>query len=62
MDIYKRNVEHLDSMTIGGGHTMLAGYIPNKISPEEFSSKFFNISNKTPETISEFGLFGSDID
>ena len=57
-----RNVEQLDSMTIGGGHTMLVGSVPNKINPEEFSSRFFEISQKTPETISEFGLFGSDID
>ena len=57
-----RNAEQLDSMTIGGGHTMLVGSVPNKINPEEFSSRFFEISQKTPETISEFGLFGSDID
>lgn len=57
-----RNVEQLDSMTIGGGHTMLVGSVPNKINPEEFSSRFFEMSQKTPETISEFGLFGSDID
>lgn len=62
MIIHTKNREHLDSMIIGGGHTMLVGAIPSKITPEDFSSKFFEITHKTPETISEFGLFSSDID
>lgn len=61
MIIHTKNPEKLDSMVIGGGHTMMAGSIPSKIDPREFSDRFFEIS-KTPETISEFGLFGSDID
>lgn len=61
MIIHTKNQERLDSMVIGGGHTMMAGSIPSKINPVEFSDRFFEIS-KTPETISEFGLFGSDID
>ena len=62
MIIHTKNRENIDSMIIGGGHTMLVGAIPSKIIPEDFSNKFFEITHKTPETISEFGLFSSDID
>lgn len=59
---YVKNPEKLDSMIIGGGHTILAGHIPSIITPEDFSEKFFDISKKTSESVSSFGLFSSDID
>lgn len=60
--ITKRNKEHLDSMIIGSGHTIMAGFIPTIIKPQEFSENFYKWSKTSPETISQFGFWGGDID
>lgn len=57
-----KNKEHLSSMIIGSGHTIMAGFIPKVVKPEVFSEKYYEWTKPTPETISKFGLFGSDID
>lgn len=57
-----KNKEHLSSMIIGSGHTIMAGFVPKVVKPEVFSEKYYEWTKPTPETISKFGLFGSDID
>jgi hypothetical protein len=59
--ITKRNHEHLDSMVIGQGHTIMAGYIPESIGAQTFSENYYKWKNPTPETISQFGFWGGDI-
>lgn len=58
----KRNKEHLDSLVIGAGHSIMAGYIPPTIPSEEFSENFYKWLKPNPETISQFGFWGGDID
>ena len=60
--ITKRNTEHLDSMIIGSGHTIMAGFIPRAIKPQEFSENFYQWAKTSPETISQFGFWGGEID
>lgn len=58
----KKNKEHLDSMTIGQGHTIMAGYIPEAIGAQTFSENYYKWKNPTPDTIAQFGFWGGDID
>ena len=58
----RKNKEQFDSMVIGSGHTIMAGFIPNRIPPQEFSEKFYEWAKSTPDTISQFGFWGGDID
>lgn len=60
--ITKRNHEFLDSMVIGSGHTILAGYIPPSIPANEFSDRFFEITKKDRDSIQQLGFWGGDID
>lgn len=57
-----QNKEHLDSLVIGSGHSIMAGYIPPSIPKEEFSQNFYQWTKSNPESISRFGFWGSDID
>lgn len=58
----KKNKEHLDSMIIGQGHTIMAGYIPPSVGPQAFVENYYKWAGTTPETISQFGFWGGDID
>lgn len=58
----KKNKEHLDSMTIGQGHTIMAGYIPEAVGAQTFSENYYKWKNPTPDTIAQFGFWGGDID
>lgn len=61
--IYKRkNKEHLDSMVIGQGHTIMAGYIPEAVGAQTFSENYYKWKNPTPDSIAQFGFWGGDID
>ena len=62
MHIVHKQTEHFDSMVIGAGHSIMAGYIPPSIPLNEFSEKFYQWAKVTPDTIARFGLFGGDID
>ena len=62
VNIIHKNKEHLDSMRIGQGHTILAGYIPQSVGAQAFNENYYAWTKPTPESISQFGLFGSDID
>lgn len=52
----------MDSMTIGNGHTILAGYIPHSVGVQTFIQNYYEWKKPNPESISQFGLFGGDID
>lgn len=58
----KKNKEHLDSMVIGQGHTIMAGYIPEAVGAKAFSENYYKWKNPTPDTIAQFGFWGGDID
>ena len=58
----KKNKEYLDSMTIGQGHTIMAGYIPEAVGAQTFSENYYKWKNPTPDTIAQFGFWGGDID
>ena len=61
--IYKRkNKEHLDSMVIGQGHTIMAGYIPEAVGAQTFSENYYKWKNPTSDSIAQFGFWGGDID
>ena len=52
--ITKKNREHLDSLVIGSGHTIMAGYIPTSIEPQTFSENFYKwflIRTGNPEPV-----------
>lgn len=59
--ILHKNPEHIDKMSIGQGHTILAGYVPDKVGAKEFNEKFYEWSKPTPESIQQLGLFGGNI-
>ena len=60
--ITKKNREHLDSLVIGSGHTIMAGYIPTSIEPQTFSENFYKWAQTSKESVSQFGFWGGEID
>ena len=58
----KKNKEHLDSMVIGQGHTIMAGYIPEAVGAQAFSENYYKWKTPTPDSIAQFGFWGGDID
>ena len=52
--ITKKNREHLDSLVIGSGHTIMAGYIPTSIEPQTFSENFYKWAQTSKESVSQF--------
>lgn len=60
--IIHSNKDQLDSLVIGSGHSIMAGYIPPSIPRESFVENYYKWLNPTPESIQRFGLFGGDID
>lgn len=58
----KKNKEHFDSMVIGQGHTIMAGYIPEAVGAKAFSENYYKWKNPTPDSIAQFGFWGGDID
>lgn len=58
----KKNKEHLDSMVIGQGHTIMAGYIPEAVGAKAFSENYYKWKNPTPDSIAQFGFWGGNID
>ena len=58
----KKNKEHLDSMVIGQGHTIMAGYIPEAVGAKAFSENYYELYIPTPVFIALFVFWGGDID
>lgn len=61
-NLIHKNQEHLDSLVIGSGHSIMAGYIPPSVPVTEFSDNFYQWAKKNPESIAQFGFWGGDID
>lgn len=59
--ILHKNPERMDSMIIGQGHTILAGYVPEQVGVNEFNEKFYEWHKPTEESIQQLGLFGGNI-
>lgn len=56
------NPEHVESMIIGSGHTIMAGFLPKGVEPQAFSENFYKWNHVSQESVEKLGLFGSDID
>ena len=54
-------MEYEDIITLCAGHSIMAGHCPEIIGLTKFSDNFYK-STKAKDTMSSFGLFGSDID
>ena len=61
-NITHQNREHVDSMAIGQGHTILASYIPAQVGAQTFCERYYEWTKPSSESVAQFGLFGSDID
>ena len=59
--ILHSNPEHIDSMVVGQGHTILVGNLPEPIDAQEFNEKFYEWHKPTQESIQQLGLFGGNI-
>lgn len=49
-----------DILTLGAGHSIMAGHCPKNIGLQNFSNDFFK-ATKAKDTMESFGLFGSDL-
>lgn len=56
------NKERMESMIIGSGHTIMAGFLPTGVEPQTFSENFYKWNHVSRESVEKLGLFGSDID
>lgn len=56
------NPEHMESMIIGSGHTIMAGFLPKGVEPRTFSENFYKWNHISQESVEKLGLFGGDID
>lgn len=67
MSKFRKNTQHLDSMVIGAGHTIMLGNVPDSVVKD--NTHLLNLSDNilawrgtTRESVEAYGLFGSDID
>lgn len=51
----------VDSLTIGQGHTIMTSNVPDNIGAQRFIEDYYKWKQPTPESITQFGLFGSDL-
>lgn len=56
-----KNPEQFDSMTVGQGHSILVGNLPDPVDSQEFNEKFYEWHKPTQESIQQLGLFGGNI-
>lgn len=56
------NPERMESMIIGSGHTIMAGFLPTGVEPQTFSENFYRWNHVSKESVEKLGLFGSNID
>lgn len=51
-----------DTMVLGAGHSMLVSHVPGrKLEPQLISSKFYEATGMSKESVDKFGLFGSSV-
>lgn len=55
------NPERMESMIIGNGHTIMAGFLPTGVEPQTFSENFYRWNKVSKESVEKLGLF-SNID
>lgn len=48
----------IDTMVLGAGHSILASHIPNKVTADNFSASFYEVTKKNRESLDKYGLFG----
>lgn len=51
----------VDSLTIDQGHVMMTANVPESIGVRKFVEDYYKWKVPTPESITQFGLFGSDL-
>ena len=61
LTILHQNPEHIDSMVIGQGHSILVGNLPEPVDAQEFNEKFYEWHKPTQESIQQLGFFGGNI-
>lgn len=59
--VYPSRKSFIDSLTIDSGHTMMANSLPEVVDFAEFNQNYYEWTKPTPESISQFGLFGGDL-
>lgn len=59
--IVKPLKSYMDSLTVDQGHVILTSHVPDKIGAQKFCENYYGWNKPTPEAISQFGLFGSDL-
>lgn len=52
---------HIDSLTVDQGHVILTSHVPEKVGAQKFCQDYYSWKKPTPEAITQFGLFGSDL-
>lgn len=51
----------VDSLTIDSGHTIMTSHVPDTIGSQKFVENYYKWKNPTPEAITQFGFWGSDL-
>ena len=67
MSKFRKNTQHLDSMVIGAGHTIMLGNVPDPVLDDKahllkLSDNILAWRGTSRESVEAYGLFGSDID
>lgn len=52
---------YIDSLTVDQGHVILTSHVPDKVGAQKFCENYYAWNKPTPEAITQFGLFGSDL-
>jgi hypothetical protein len=53
-------MKYISELTLGTGHSIMVGHKPSSLTDEDFFNNFFEAAN-IKESISSYGLFGSDL-
>lgn len=50
------------TLTLGADHSMMINHKPRNLDPQRLSDSYFNAIGASPQSIEQFGLFGSSVD
>lgn len=59
--ITHKQKSRIDSLTIDNGHVIMTSHVPDKVGAKKFIENYYQWKEPTPESITQFGLFGSDL-
>lgn len=59
--ILHKSKSYTDSLTVDQGHVIMTSHVPEKVGARKFVENYFAWNKPTPESITQFGLFGSDL-